>query len=401
MQQFRVNNPLADLAGVQQTFQRGQAIQGQRQQNQLQQLLAPMRVQSMEQQIDQRAAQMGDDELARNVEMLATLGSAIGDDFESLEPELQLQRYRGGVQAVGQAGFDIDDAPEALTPEMLNVIRQAQSQYASQNRDRVGAQEILPDGTVIQSTSNGVRVMSADGRELTGQDAAAAIRAGREYGIEVERDTYNNRRGGTLDADIEKGGAAESAKEGGKGAAKTQRLLIDDGLDAVGEISNLQRTLELLDEVSTGGMQTKAALSLKQTFGIEGADEGELSARLGKAVLGQLKATFGSQFTEREGARLERIEANFGKNTETNKRLIRDALNSVIRTAKRGLRAAQKADDEFAVEEISMALEQLEAAKDDVGANDKGGADQPAAGLSAEQQARLEELRRKREAGEI
>lgn len=161
-------------------------------------------------------------------------------------------------------------------------------------------------------------------------------------------------------------GAKAGASESAKGSAKTRRGLIDDGLDAVSQIPTLRRTLELLDEVETGGIQSRAALALKQQFGIEGADEGELSANLGKAVLSQLRSTFGAQFTEKEGERLERIEAGFGKSTETNKRLIRSALDSVIRTARRGLRAAERDGDEFAAEEMRAAIQSLEGRREAV-----------------------------------
>jgi hypothetical protein len=40
-----------------------------------------------------------------------------------------------------------------------------------------------------------------------------------------------------------------------------------------------------------------ASLAAKKFFGVESADEGELSYLLGKAVLTKLRATFGAAFT--------------------------------------------------------------------------------------------------------
>jgi hypothetical protein len=63
----------------------------------------------------------------------------------------------------------------------------------------------------------------------------------------------------------------------------------------------LRRGLDILKTLETGGVQA-ASLAAKKFFGVESADEGELSYLLGKAVLTKLRATFGAAFTvEEEG----------------------------------------------------------------------------------------------------
>jgi hypothetical protein len=89
---------------------------------------------------------------------------------------------------------------------------------------------------------------------------------------------------------------------------------------------------------------------------VTGADEAELSANLGKAVLSQLRATFGAQFTEKEGERLASIEAGFGKSTEGNKRLLQQAEAILDRAARRGLKAAEDSGDTFTAEEIRKSM---------------------------------------------
>lgn len=163
---------------------------------------------------------------------------------------------------------------------------------------------------------------------------------------------------------IEAGGktrASEAAKTdaipGQVGAqSQSQRLQtqIDDGFDAVDALPVIRRGLELLDSVKTGGFNN-AALRAKRLFGVEGADEAELSASLGKAVLSQLRSTFGAQFTEREGARLAEIEAGFGKSTEGNRRLLVQTEKILQRAIKRALRAARKTGDQDAIEELEEA----------------------------------------------
>jgi hypothetical protein len=121
---------------------------------------------------------------------------------------------------------------------------------------------------------------------------------------------------------------------------------IDEGFAAADSLPVIRRGLELLDQgVKTGGWNA-LKLWASNRLGVTGADQGELSANLGKAVLSQLRSTFGAQFTEREGARLAEIEAGFGKSTEANRRLLQQAFQLVERTARRGVLAARRSGDE-------------------------------------------------------
>ena len=147
----------------------------------------------------------------------------------------------------------------------------------------------------------------------------------------------------------------QAAKTKAAAQAKRQQLHMDNGIDAADATANIRRGLELIRSVPTGGISA-VSLKAQQLFGVEGADEAELSARLGKAVLSQLRATFGAAFTEREGARLENIEAGFGKSTEGNKRLLKQTLKILERKARRGITAAESAGDTDGVREIQEAL---------------------------------------------
>lgn len=145
--------------------------------------------------------------------------------------------------------------------------------------------------------------------------------------------------------------ASSAARATGTGEARRTQKTINEGVEAVQGIPILRRGLQLLERVETGGIDA-VRLRAKQLFGIEGADEGELSANLGRAVLGQLRETFGAAFTEREGARLESMSAGFGKSATSNKRLLRQALVLIQGASDRGLRAAGRVGDESAIEQI-------------------------------------------------
>ena len=146
-----------------------------------------------------------------------------------------------------------------------------------------------------------------------------------------------------------------SAKKTGAGQADRLQSWINDGQAAADATAVTRRAIDLLDSVPTGGYDA-AALKAKQLFGIESANEAELSSGLGKAVLSQLRSTFGAQFTENEGQRLATIESNFGKSTAGNKRLLEQALTIYQRAADRGIQAAELNGDTVSAKNIRDAL---------------------------------------------
>jgi len=151
-------------------------------------------------------------------------------------------------------------------------------------------------------------------------------------------------------------GAVAAAQTQARGEEERAQNIITEGMAAADSTAVLRRSLELLNRVSTGGFN-RVSFAAKKLFGVEGADEGELSANLGKAVLSQLRATFGAAFTEREGARLEGIEAGFGSNVDTNKRLLNNALTIAERSAQRAIRRAEQRGDYETADEIEAALD--------------------------------------------
>ena len=150
--------------------------------------------------------------------------------------------------------------------------------------------------------------------------------------------------------------AMAGAKQTGEDIAKRNSAYIDAGMAAAERMPVLKRTLDLLDRVETGGLDT-LKLYATNTFGVTGADEGELSANLGKSILAQLRPIFGSQFTEKEGKRLEAIESSFGKSTAVNRRLLQEAVEIAQTAAERGMDAAEAAGDTVTQKQIKRYLE--------------------------------------------
>lgn len=132
-----------------------------------------------------------------------------------------------------------------------------------------------------------------------------------------------------------------------KGFTKRAEGRLEEGKEAAKGLPIIDRSIALLNEIPTGGFNL-VALKATNIFGVTGADVGELSQNLGKAVLAQLRNTFGAAFTEKEGKKLEDIEASFGKSPEANKRILINLKSFLEVYYKQGLEAAEDLGDEAA-----------------------------------------------------
>ena len=194
------------------------------------------------------------------------------------------------------------------------------------------------NGSYIQVTGTGNRVYDTSGTEVTDPtQRQKVIKQGYDSGILREGEIAAQRAQAT-------------------GSEERAQGIINQGMDAANSTAVLRRSLALLDRVATGGFN-RVALATKKLFGVEGGDEGELSANLGKAVLSQLRATFGAAFTAKEGESLKAIEAGFGSSVDTNKRLLNNALTIAEESAKKAIRRAELRGDFETADEIEAALQ--------------------------------------------
>lgn len=274
----------------------------------------------------------------------------------------------GSISKGFELGSAIKNAP-LLRKQQEQVLAINQAKLDSGSIGRAGLASAkttqFKDGTTLFALPDGTsRIVGADGVEILDPKARIdAIKSANESGIiqaggEAFSKAHGSARGGAVgESDViditTENIRKETAAE--KSAARSQGF-IDIAYEAGDGLAETNRTLELLDIVETGGIE-KANLAAKQMFGIEGADEGELSNLLGKNVLSQLKVTFGSAFTENEGKRLERIDANYGKSTASNRRLLENAKKITERAVKRGIKEAERAGQDDVVAELSALLD--------------------------------------------
>lgn len=145
---------------------------------------------------------------------------------------------------------------------------------------KVQSSTILDDGTSVLVMNDGSRrVLSPTGETVTGQAAADAIRSARQYTVENQREIYGGRRAGTLGADIELGGAAAGAAEGGKKTMEAGFSAWDDYNKIQGSIANIDEAIAALDSGAKSGIVynmlpnvTEASASLKNAMDRMGLD---------------------------------------------------------------------------------------------------------------------------------
>jgi hypothetical protein len=150
-------------------------------------------------------------------------------------------------------------------------------------------------------------------------------------------------------------GAIATATETAKGNVARGQEVIDSGRSAAQSIPQIKASLVLLDRIATGGV-AGLGLRIRRALGGESADEGELAYNLRKQVLQQLKPTFGTAFTAREGDLLREIEASESRKTEANVRLLTNLLEALQLDAEIGRTRALGMEDTPTVREIDSYL---------------------------------------------
>lgn len=278
----------------------------------------------------------------------------------------KVQFLQNRIADLNNRGVMTDDSQEILG--LYQTGREADAEAALDRTIQFGQQKGLLGPTVAQkrlSSRAGIKsfqpvtlinpttkekiLASPTVDPMTGETDLAAFKV--PPGFEVSTETADEKRA----ADVLAAGLKKIQEAKGKGEEDRAQLNIDRGLEAADSFATVQRSIDLLDSVETGGFDA-AQIRAKQLLGIESADEAELSNALGKSVLSQLKATFGAAFTVEEGARLERLEAGIGKSIEGNRRILEQSKKIILRAANRGLRAARKRGDLETVGDIEEAL---------------------------------------------
>jgi hypothetical protein len=276
--------------------------------------------------------------------------------------------YQRGID-LGYTQSTISQMPSTFQSRHMMALAAGFPEGTQEYQDfmaRGGLDEFTPgitryrNGVAVQYSRGGQRrVTDSSGNVVTGQAAENAIQSGIDSGV------------------LEAGATAQATAEGA-GIGERSSDLITRGISAAESLPTMNRAIELLgmDTVETGGLN-RFALAAKNFFGVTGEDEGEISNLLGKAVLSQLRETFGAAFTAKEGEQLKDIEAGFGKNKATNLRLLQNARDLAMGIAIRAKRAALDVGDESSANDIQDYIDGVYDLGIALDANSTGGIDVP------------------------
>ncbi|PHS02427.1 MAG: hypothetical protein COA78_21135 [Blastopirellula sp.] len=295
-----------------------------------------------------------------------------------------------GKQILASKGIVDTAGMERVSNRFANILTSANPQEALEREiaqgeanglDMTQSKEILAQGLSPEGIkqSAGMALASIDGKRFKDIQQASTVDSGlsdqpsavqetlwfNKQSPEVQETHLKIKRGEkpSLDekldyekskADIKEDSAISTARK--KSSNERRQGYIDSGVSSADNLQAVNRSIELLDSIKTGGIDN-ALIRAKQTLGIESADEAELSYELGKSVLKQLKPTFGAAFTVNEMLELKKMESGLGKSVAGNRRILTNLGKMIKRSANRGMRAAESLKDDFAANEIRLALE--------------------------------------------
>lgn len=230
-------------------------------------------IQTAAQGIQQRAAQRREDEKTAQ-ERNATLEWLRNSGVPNAELLIS------GVETGALSGADA--ASSALT-----AIR---AQQAAANDPNVQSSSILPDssGVLMTMRDGSVQVRTAGGDILLGQEATDYVQRSNENAAELEYQTYQNRRAGTLGANIELGGQAEGITESARLQMQRADQAFSDALNVGSNIANIDEALDALARDARSGVVTNFFPSIREaSASLENAMN-----RMGLDVIGSV--TFGA-----------------------------------------------------------------------------------------------------------
>lgn len=259
--------PLNQLIGNQPSIQQqtNQLRQGRRE-NELAQLLQPVRMRAAELQ-GQEQEQVALDSQKKRLGQAANVFLGALGDVSGLDQNEVNQRWIGAKNVAQEAGFDLSVVPDQFSDQWHGFAQRISQQAGgSQSIDlgAVGAQKILDDGTVVQSTRGGTVVFSPTGQRLTGQDAAEAIKKAQEFGADIQQKRSFGRTTGKLEADIGLGGQAAGTKKAAEQAIQLSGEAFAKLAPIRTSIANVNEAISLIDQGAETGVIAGRLPSIKE-----------------------------------------------------------------------------------------------------------------------------------------
>jgi len=205
----------------------------------------------------------------------------IGVESGYIKPQTFAKDTRTQIQKnVTAAGF-VPDTPE-FHEEMRRQLK------GKSEVGKVGAQQILEDGTVIQSTPSGTKVYNPQGQLVKGQQAADTIKIARAIEISNARKKSGEKKLAVLEAEDELKAKVAAKVIGAEKAAVISVNAFERLQQVRTGINNMNEAISLIDQ----GAQTGAIVSKLPSIRAASVKLDNLQGRLGLDVIGN--TTFGA-----------------------------------------------------------------------------------------------------------
>jgi len=173
-------------------------------------------------------------------------------------------------------------------PDSYEAYKQATTTGEVDTELKIGAQEILEDGSIIQSTPQGPVVYNPEGKKVIGKEAADTIKAARAEKVSNARKMSGEKKRASLEAEEDLKAKVESGVISAKEAAKIS-VNAFDRLEKINTgIRNIDEAIRLIDE----GAQTGVIKSMLPSIRQASIKLDNLQGRLGLDVIGN--TTFGA-----------------------------------------------------------------------------------------------------------
>lgn len=305
---------------------------------------SPMPLQGMPQPAPKQVAQAEPDLSRVPVTAGGTAGARQAGDAPPVDMGLLMQVMSNPFVDENTKAFAanmIEQQMKSQDPSNQLDMEYRRAQIAKMQREAAGlgkdatvqSSVVLDDGTSVLVMNDGKRrVLGPTGDELSGQSAADAIRAARQYTVDNQRDIYSGRRAGTLNADIELGADAEAQKASGRASGKGEGEAQVAYKSMLSKMPGLEKVVGELSGLADEATYTTTGQWVdwgRKELGMEPRDAAVARTKyvsmVDNQILPLLRDTFGAQFTVQEG---ESLRATLGdpNKTPTEKKQVLEAF---------------------------------------------------------------------------
>lgn len=245
----------------------------------------------------------------------------------------------------------------------INAVRNRMATIEIQkgNKEEAAIIRSLPDSVVTELINERYKSQfEAGGIQSAGQ--FAEDEAGNKFNVSIGKKGeaiiqpvgHNNPRVGGLEFINSSTGLTASKRLDYEATKRADEVYQTQRVESVAQIPNLQlqkeslnKAIDLLDKVETGGVINTAAYKLEDVFGVGEGNRAELSLIMAENTFNKLKPLFGGVISEGERQAIMEVYSGIGKSEEANMRILKylNRANDVALYRAKRIAGSQKFED--------------------------------------------------------